>query len=57
MLRRITVPAVVGVMPRSDAISAFSIGATMVFSHGVMMIVRASASDTEATWDNGMSAP
>ncbi len=57
MFRRITVPAVVGVMPMSEAISAFSIGATMFFSHGVMMIVRESASDTEATWLSGMSAP
>ncbi len=57
MFRRITVPAVVGVMPRSDAISAFSIGATMFFSHGVIRIVRASDSETEATWLSGMSEP
>src|SRR6185437_3776556 len=57
MFRRITVPAVVGVMPMSEAIKAFSIGATMVFSHGVMMIVRESASDTDATCDSGMSEP
>ena len=36
---------------------AFSIACTMVFSHGVTVIVRASSSATFATWFSGTSLP
>ena len=57
MLRRITVPAVFGVRPRSEARIAFSTGPTICFSHGVMVIERASVTATLATCASGMSEP
>ena len=54
---RITVPAVVGFRPRSDARMDFSIGCTMFFSHGVIVIDRASATATLATCVIGTSEP
>ena len=51
------VPAVLGVRPRSDPRIAFSTGATICFSHGVMVSVRASETAMLATCDNGMSEP
>ena len=57
MFRRMVVPAVFGVSPRSEARIAFSTAPTICFSHGVMMIERASPTETLATCDSGMSEP
>ena len=57
MLSRITVPAVFGVRPRSEARMAFSTAPTICFSHGVIVIERASPTATLATCDSGMSEP
>jgi hypothetical protein len=54
---RIVVPAVFGVRPRSEAMIAFSIGATICFSHGVIVSERASVTATLATCVSGMSEP
>jgi len=54
---RMTWPTVVGVRPRLEARIAFSTTATMVFSKGVMVSERASATAMLATWGNGTSDP
>ncbi len=46
---RMTVPAVIGVRPRSDLKMAFSIACTTVFSHGEITIVRPSSTAMFAT--------
>ena len=52
-----TVPAVLGVSPRSDAKMAFSTGPTICFSHGVIVIERASVIAMLAHCVSGISAP
>ena len=54
---RMTWPTVVGVRPRLEPRMAFSTTATMVFSNGVMVSERASATATLATWVKGTSEP
>ena len=54
---RMTWPTVFGVRPRSEARIAFSTGPTMFFSNGVIVIERASAIATLATWVIGVSLP
>ena len=54
---RITLPAVLGVMPRSDFMRAFSTTETICLSYGMIVIVRASSTATLATWLSGDSAP
>ena len=54
---RITVPAVFGVRPSSDLWIAFSIGPTMLFSHGETTSVRASSTLMFATCCSGTSEP
>ena len=56
-LRRITVPAVFGVSPRSEARIAFSTALTICFSYGVMVSERASETAIPATCDKGTSDP
>ena len=53
---RITVPAVAGFRPRSEFMIAFSMTATMSFSHGVTVSVRESSTPTFATWFSGTCA-
>jgi len=54
---RMTVPAVIGVSPRSDLKIAFSIACTTVFSHGEMTSVRPSSTVMLATCCKGTSEP
>eukprot|EP01139_Manchomonas_bermudensis_P005822 Amastigsp_a175776_3.p1 type:complete len:251 gc:universal Amastigsp_a175776_3:890-138(-) len=54
---RIRSPWVAGLRPRSESRMAFSILAPMPFSHGDTLMVRASSSDTLATWLIGTMAP
>src|SRR6185437_15841721 len=54
---RITVPAVIGVRPRSDLKMAFSIACTTVFSHGETTSVRPSSMAMLATCCSGTSEP
>jgi len=54
---RITVPAVIGVSPRSDLKIAFSIACTTLFSHGEMTSVRPSSTAMLATCCSGTSEP
>ena len=53
----ITMPAELGVSPRSELMIAFSTTATMFFSHGVTVSVRASSTPTLATCASGTSEP
>ena len=52
-----TVPAVMGVSPRSDLKIAFSIACTTAFSHGEMTSVRPSSTVMLATCCSGTSEP
>jgi hypothetical protein len=54
---RITVPAVMGVSPRSDLKMAFSMACTTFFSHGEMTSVRPSSTAMLATCCSGTSEP
>src|SRR5690606_28871937 len=56
-LRRMVVPAVFGVRPRSEPRMAFSIGPTMLLSQGVITSERASDTETAATCESGTSLP
>ena len=54
---RITVPAVLGLSPKSELMMAFSTACTMDCSQGVTVSIRASSVLILATWLNGDSAP
>lgn len=54
---RITSPLFSGVMPRSELMMAFSISRNIDFSQGVMAMVRASGTDTLATFEIGAAEP
>src|SRR5438552_14986026 len=57
MLRRMTLPSFTGWMPRSDFMIAFSISFSCAASHGWIISVRASGTDTEAIWLMGVELP
>ena len=56
-IRRITLPSLLGLIPISDILIAFSISFKIVESKGEIAIILASGVETLATWLIGTSAP
>ncbi len=57
MLRRMTLPSLLGVSPRSDFRMAFSMAGICDVSHGWMTSVLGSGTESEAIWLIGVCAP
>ena len=54
---RTTLPSLVGLRPRSEAMIARSMSAVSFFSHGWMTISRLSGTVSDATWLSGVGVP
>src|SRR5204863_3623581 len=57
IVSRMTLPSFTGWMPRSDFMMAFSTSLSCAASHGWIMSVRASGTETEAIWLMGVGLP
>jgi hypothetical protein len=55
--RRITLPSLIGVRPRSDFMMAFSTTPIWAASHGWITSVLASGTETVAIWVTGVGVP
>ncbi len=56
-MSRITLPSLLGESPRSDLAMPFSISFICEASHGWIMMVRESGTDTVASWLIGVRLP